>query len=101
MAENRDEIQEIFKRRILLVQEMSALNAEQLHNSQELSGNEFDLQRCTEAMNEQGNTGQLLDEFNGATSREKHIRAMIADCDDKLEALERQVADLDRKLEGL
>lgn len=101
MAENQEKIQELFQKRISIVGEISALNARQLQNSQQLLGNGLDLQRCTENLNEQGDTEALREELKQAKAREKHLQNVVAECDDMLADLDRQVAELDRKLNEL
>lgn len=101
MAENRETIQQLFQKRIAIVGEISALNAKQLQNSQQLLGNGIDLQRCTENLNGQGDTEALREELKKAEAREEHLQNVVAECDDALADLERQVAELDRKLDEL
>lgn len=101
VAENRDKIQELFQKRISIVGEISALNAQQLQNSQRLLGNGIDLQRCTENMKERGDTEAVREEYEQACAREENLQKVVADCEDRLADLERQVAELDRKLEEL
>lgn len=101
MAENREKIQKLFQKRIALVGKISALNAQQLQNSQMLLGNGIDLQRCSENLTEKGDTEALREEYEQAKTREDHLQNVVADCEDRVADLERQVAELDRKLEEL
>lgn len=101
MAENQETIQELFQRRIAIVGEISALNAKQLQNSQMLLGNGIDLQRCAENLDGQDGTEALREEFEKAKAREEHLQNAVAECDRILADLERQVAELDRKLDQL
>ncbi len=101
MTDQTESIQEIFERRMVLVGEMSRLNAEQLLNTQKLSGNQIDLLRCADGVRDNGGDGGLRDELAEAEARDALLKSKIADCDDRLQALEEQVAALDRKLEKL
>lgn len=101
MTDRVEQIQEIFAKRIVLVAEISRLNAEQLQNTQKLSGNQIDLLRCTDALNTEADNDQLRGELAQAESRDALLRTRICDCDDSIRALEEQVAELDRKLEAI
>ena len=101
MAENQEKIQELFQKRISIVEEISALNAEQLKNSQQLLGNGIELQRCSERLDEQGDTGPLRAERANAEAQEEELQNTIADCDDRLKKLEAQIVELDQKLNEL
>ena len=101
MAEYQDKVREILERRISLVAEISALHAEQLKNTQLLSGNQIDLQRCTRGLNEQGTPEALRKELEQTELREHQLQNKIAECNTKLSDLEQQVSALDRKLEKL
>ena len=101
MKENQESIREIFEKRISLIADLSALNAQQLQNTQQLSGNELNFQRCTECLEELGESRSLLDELAEIEARERDIRARIADCEIRIGNLEEQVSELDHKLEHL
>ncbi len=84
-----------------LVSEISRLNAEQLLNTQKLSGNQIDLLRCADVLRDEPASGPFRDELAQAEARDASLKSKMADCADKLQALEDQVAALDRKLETL
>lgn len=101
MNETSENIREVFEKRMSLVGEISRLNAEQLLNTQKLSGNQVDLMRCTDAVRAEAASGQLHQELAAAKDRDALLKSRIADCEDKIRVLEEQVAALDRKLETL
>ena len=101
MTDQAAAIQDIFARRMALVGEISQLNAEQLHNSQQLSGNQIDLMRCSDRLQDQAGSAQLRDELDAAEAHAVLLQSKIADCDNRIRMLEAEIAALDRQLEDL
>ena len=101
MAENQEKIQRIFVQRISIVAEISSLNAEQLQNTQQLSGNEMNLQHCIENLDERGESKSLRDELTEIEACGHDIRARIEDCKNRIGDLEQQLSELDQKLQQL
>ena len=99
MPDASAEIQKIFERRMTLVSQISALNADQLKNTQKLSGNQIDVQRYEESTRQ--DDGSQRQELADAKARNERLLNRISDCDERLRALEQEVAELDRKLETL
>lgn len=101
MTDQVEQIQEILTERMALVGKATQLNAEQLHNTQQLSGNQFDLLRCADGLRGQPGSEQLRDELSLAEARDAALNTKIIECDGKLRALEEKIAALDRKLEAI
>ena len=81
---------------MMLVSEISKLNAEQLRNTQMMSGNQIELMRCAD-----GSDDEAKSELADAQAREAQLRDKITECEDKLKALEDEVAAIDSKLASL
>ncbi len=96
MNDDPDALHQFMTRRMMLVGEISKLNAEQLRNTQMMSGNQIDLMRCAE------NSGdEAQSELAAAQMRDAQLRDKIAACEDRLKALEDEVAVIDGKLAKL
>lgn len=87
--------------RITIVSEISQLNAEQLLNTKKLSGNQIDLLRCRDQLEEHGQTDELRTELAEAEARNEQLQTKIDACNDQMQTLEEKLAALDRKLEEL
>lgn len=101
MNDQPTKMQEIFMKRLALVSDLSQLNAEQLLNSQKLSGNQIDLQRCQNQLEELGLSDELRAELAEAEARNERLQAEITACNEKMQTLEDEVAALDRELEDI
>lgn len=96
MTDDPDALHQIMTQRMSLVGEISKLNAEQLRNTQMMSGNQIELMRCAENAGDQAQS-----ELADAKVRDAQLRGKIAECEDKLRMLEDEVAAIDRKLATL
>ena len=101
MTDQTRAIQEIFYKRITLVGEISSLNAEQLQITQQLSGNQFDILRCQDGLSDRNPSQQLRSELAEAEAREADLQNQIDECNERLQALENEIAALDRLLADL
>ncbi len=93
MTDEAETLHQIMTQRMSLVSEISKLNAEQLRNTQMMSGNQIELMRCAENPDDQAQS-----EFADAKARDAQLRDKMTKCNDKLRALEDEVAAIDRKL---
>lgn len=98
MTNQTSSIQQVFERRILIVNEISQLNAEHLRITQKLSGNQFDIMRCRETVNDTASCKQAIEELKEAEARDHLLKSQITECDDKLQTLEAELTMLDRQL---
>ena len=96
MAEKSETLNQIMEQRIAIVNEIIALNAEQLRNTQMISGNQVELMRCEENSGEQAQS-----ELAEARLRDDQLRAKMRACEDRLKDLEGEIVALDDKLAGL
>lgn len=99
MSHRANPMQEIFMMRVAIVGEISQLNAEQLLNTQKHSGNQIDLLRCQDQLEEHGQSDELRTELAEAEARNERLQIKIGACNDKMQILEEKLAALDRKLE--
>ena len=96
MADDTDALHQIMMQRMMLVGEIAKLNAEQLRNTQMMSGNQIELMRCAENSGEEAQS-----ELANAKLRDAELRDKITQCENKLNALEEKVAAIDSKLATL
>ncbi len=96
MADDPVALHQIMTKRMTLVGEISKLNAEQLRNTQMMSGNQIELMRCAQTSDDRARS-----ELADAKVRDAQIRDKITECEDRLKALEDEVAELDKKLAKL
>ena len=93
MADASESLHQIMIRRMSLVGEIAKLNAEQLRNTQMMSGNQIELMRCANGIDE-----QTRSELADAKIRDARLRSEMTECEDKLKVLEDAIAAIDRQL---
>ncbi len=96
MTDEAETLHQIMTQRMSLVSEISKLNAEQLRNTQMMSGNQIELMRCAESDSDEAQSHHA-----DAKARDELLRGKITECEDKLKVLEDEVASIDRKLAAL
>ena len=104
MTDEQKRVQELFAKRIALVGEISRLNSVQLQNTQQFSGNQIDLLRCTTRAASEPATEEhaaLEQELTEASARDAALKAKISECTDRIQCLEGELDALDRELEEL
>jgi peptidoglycan hydrolase CwlO-like protein len=99
MSDQANHIQEIFVKRLALVGELSQLNAEQLRNTQKLSGNQIDLLRCQDQLEDGEPSDDLRAELAEAEAHIERLQIKINACNEQIQIREEKLAALDRKLE--
>ncbi|CAG4909637.1 unnamed protein product [Acidocella sp. C78] len=90
------ERQQLLRRRLALVGAISALNAEALRTLQQLAGLEIDMQRLEDDARMQ-DSGSL----SAANGEAAALREAQADCAARIEAVEAEMAEIDRHLAAL
>ncbi len=93
MANDPGALHQIMTKRMMLVGEISKLNAEQLRTTQMMSGNQIELMRCAQNSDEQARS-----DLANAKVLDAQLRDKIIECQDRLKALENEVAEIDNKL---
>ena len=101
MTDQAEQIREILSKRMALVDAAAQLNAAQLQNTQQLSGNQIDLMRCADGVRDQAGSDQLRNELAEAEARDALLKTKMSECDERLQALQQEISALDRKLESL
>ena len=96
MPDDPDGLHEIMAQRMVLVGEIAKLNAEQLRNTQMVSGNQIELMRCAQSADE-----ETRSELAEAKVRDAQLRDKITQCESKLKTLEEEIAAIDSKLATL
>ncbi len=96
MANDPGALHQIMTKRMMLVGEISKLNAEQLRNTQRMSGNQIELMRCAQKPDDRARS-----ELANAKGLDAQLRDKITECEDRLKALEDEVAEIDNKLATL
>ena len=96
MPDDPDGLHEIMTQRMMLVGEIAKLNAEQLRNTQMMSGNQIELMRCAQSPNEEAQS-----ELADAKVRDAQLRDKITQCENKLKTLEEEIAAIDSRLATL
>ena len=96
MPDDPDGLHEIMTQRMMLVGEIAKLNAEQLRNTQMMSGNQIELMRCAQSSDEEAQS-----ELADAKVRDAQLRDKITQCENKLKTLEDEIAAIDSRLATL
>lgn len=89
---------ELLQRRLMLVGEISTLNAQALKLLQSLAGTEMEMLRIELEIGKTGTSAQLVRELHEAGKNAEAIRATQTECDDRITDAEREVAELDHLL---
>lgn len=89
---------DLLQRRLSLVTNLSALNAEALRLTQGLAGMEMDIQRFELEIAKNGATEKLAQDLHGVEMSAESIRVMQAECSENIAVVEREVAEVDRLL---
>ena len=96
MPDDPDGLHEIMTQRMMLVGEIAKLNAEQLRNTQMMSGNQIELMRCAQSSDEEAQS-----ELADAKVLDAQLRDKITQCENKLKTLEEEIAAIDSRLATL
>ena len=96
MPDDPDGLHEIMTQRMMLVGEIAKLNAEQLRNTQMMSGNQIELMRCAQSSDKEAQS-----ELADAKVRDAQLRDKITQCENKLKTLEEEIAAIDSRLATL
>jgi hypothetical protein len=97
---NQDARVDLLQRRLSLVANLSALNAEALRLTQALAGMEMDIQRFELEITKNGATAKLVRDLHGVEMSAESIRVMRTKCGENITAVESYVAEVDRLLAG-
>ncbi len=89
---------ELLQRRLKLVGEISTLNAQALKHIQALAGVEMEVLRLDLEIGRTAASAQLVQDLHEAEEHAEAIRSAQAECDDRIAAAEREVAELDLRL---
>jgi hypothetical protein len=89
---------EVLKRRLQVVQEISAAQSSQLLNRQRGGGAEFEIEQIECEIAAAGATEPLTAALQGARARLQELNAAMQACDAECAALELQLEDLDRQI---
>ncbi|MEW5421110.1 hypothetical protein [Amorphus sp. 3PC139-8] len=99
MDADREEPSELLERRLMLVASLSSVNAEALKANQKIGALHMEIQRVTifETNEDEGTAGEV---FEDAQAKLAKAEAELANCEERIEALEDEVADIDRRLDA-
>jgi hypothetical protein len=89
---------EVLKRRLQVVQEISAAQSCQLLNRQRGGGAEFEIEQIEREIAAAGASEALAAALQDARARLREVNAAMEACDAKCAALELQLEDLDRRI---
>jgi hypothetical protein len=98
MSATSPAIIELLKERLQFVQDISLLNARHLLNQQLAGGAEFTIAQIEREMAECGVEQARSAALEEARERHRQANAAMADCDENLTALERQLKELDQRI---
>lgn len=96
--ENHAERDALLARRLTLVATVSGLTAEMQRHNQILAGLEMDLLRIELEIGRNGSGEQLVRDLHEAEQAAETAMARRTDCEERIEAAERQVEAVDREL---
>lgn len=86
------------KQRLEVVQSLALVNARHLLNQQALGGAEFEILGIERDIAEEGPSQMRSEDLAQALGRRRQARGAIAECEERLAALELQLEDLDRRI---
>ena len=89
---------DLLQHRLTLVAGISALYAEALKRTQTLAAADMDIQRIELAIGKNDATEELVRELLDTRKSAEAMRTAQAECDERIGAAERDVAELDRLL---
>ena len=84
--------------RLRIVMQLTELNAEHLRLSQAAGGAEIDELRCERAIDEEGAAAGHRDRLHEARGEGRDTRLALAECEDRVRALESRIDEIDRRL---
>jgi len=88
-------------RRLALVVDVSALNAEALRLTQALAGIEMEVLRIELDMRKTSSTGQLVQDLHEAHEKAGTIQTARAECEERIVATEQEIEKVDHLLAGM
>ncbi|MFI0844163.1 hypothetical protein [Mesorhizobium sp. IMUNJ 23232] len=94
----RAERDALLARRLKLVAEVSGLTAEMQKHNQILAGLEMDLLRIELEIGRNGSSEQLVRDLHEAEQAVEATMVKRADCEERIEAVEKQVEAVDREI---
>jgi hypothetical protein len=97
---NQDARVDLLQRRLSLVANLSALNAEAFRLTQALAGVEMDIQRFELEITKNGATGKLVRDLHGVEMSAESIRLTRTKCGENIASVESDLAEVDRLLAG-
>lgn len=89
------EVHDLLRRRLALVADISALNAEALKLTQTLAGVEMEALRCELAIKRGAAYAQLVQELHEANESAASIAQAQADCEERIAAVEEEISAVD------
>lgn len=95
MSGQPPKVNDMLRRRLTLVAEVSALNAEGLKLSQALAGIEMEVLRCELAIERGEPDAQLVQELHHANESVASITQARAECEERNAAVEEKISALD------
>lgn len=97
VAKHRD----LLGRRLALVADVSALNAEALKLTQSIAGLEMEVLRCELEIARNGESVELVRDLHEASSNAEATAAARSDCEERIAAVEEEVREVDRMLAAI
>ncbi len=92
---------DLLQRRLAAVAGISALTAEALKLTQALAGVEMDVLRHELEIARSGASDKLVQDLHEANKNAAELEAAKADCDQRIDAAEGELSDIDRALAAI
>ncbi|MBX3566997.1 MAG: hypothetical protein KF914_03005 [Rhizobiaceae bacterium] len=101
MVDRSTDAQGLLRRRLGLVADLSALNAEALRHQQALAGVEMEALRCEIAIGRGDEQSGLVRDLHEAQSSARSFAAAKAGCEDRMAAIEDEIRAVDEQIAAL